>query len=414
MSNLYELIQLHCPNGVEYRSIGAVTKSISTGLNPRTNFVLNTSNAANYYVTTKEIVTGKIIFSEKTDLVDDQALSIIQKRSHLESDDILLSGIGTIGKVAVVDIPVGNWNCSESIFLLKPLKEIIIPRYLMHCLRSRHVQDSFLGKSRGSTLKGIRKGDLVSVEIPVPPIEVQQEIVRVLDELSGYEDELVAKLQEELKAREKQMEVYRDKLLNAQPDLQWIPIGELAKFSYGYTDKAKDSGNLRFVRITDIADNGSLKIEGAKYIEASVECDNYLLHEGDLLVARTGASYGKTLYVPSMEPAVYASFLIKITFGDSEVDSRYYWHFSKSEHYWKQARNLVSIGGQQQFNANALKKLLIPLPSIEIQREIVAKLDAYTEAHEALIANLREEIELRHVQYEYYRDALLSFKKKGA
>src|SRR5690606_38795662 len=97
---------------VEWKALESLTKSIKTGLNPRSNFVLNPENAQNYYVTVKEITSGKISFSNKTDRIDDKAIDIIQKRSNLEVDDVLFSGIGTIGKVAIVDIPVSNWNCS--------------------------------------------------------------------------------------------------------------------------------------------------------------------------------------------------------------------------------------------------------------------------------------------------------------
>ena len=127
MSEILNYISSYCREGVEYRPLSSVLHSISTGLNPRKNFRLNTDDAENYYVTVKEFTSGKIVFNEKTDRINDDAVSIIQRRSRLEQGDLLLSGIGTIGKVALVDIPVGNWNCSESVFLLKPNTKIIDP-----------------------------------------------------------------------------------------------------------------------------------------------------------------------------------------------------------------------------------------------------------------------------------------------
>ena len=90
----------------------------------------------------------------------------------MESGDVLLSGIGTIGKVALVDIPIGNWNCSESVFLIKPKNDVISSAFLAHILGSKNVQKFFQEKARGSTLKGIRQQDLKQLKIPVPPIEV--------------------------------------------------------------------------------------------------------------------------------------------------------------------------------------------------------------------------------------------------
>ncbi len=188
-----------------------------------------------------------------------------------------------------------------------------------------------------------------------------------------------------------------------------VELGEIAKFTYGYTDKAKDTGTARFIRITDIGDNGYLNADGAKYIDYCNECKKYLLHTGDILVARTGATFGKTLYVPSDEPAVFASFLIKIDLDNSKILNRYYWHFAKSSIYWRQANNLVSGGSQPQFNSNVLCKIKIPLPPIKEQKRIVAILDRFDKLCNDISEGLPAEIEARQKQYEYYRDKLLTF-----
>ena len=188
-------------------------------------------------------------------------------------------------------------------------------------------------------------------------------------------------------------------------------LGEIAKFVYGYTDKAQENGSARFIRITDISEDGTLNPQNAKYVELTEESKKYLLKKGDLLLARTGATYGKTLYFESDEPSVYASFLIKIILDNSIIRNRYYWHFSKSSLYWTQAEKLVSKGGQQQFNANAASRITIPVPALEVQDRIVALLDNFETICSGLNIGLLDEIEARKKQYEYYRDKLLSFKE---
>ena len=192
-----------------------------------------------------------------------------------------------------------------------------------------------------------------------------------------------------------------------------VTLGEIAEFTYGFTDKAKDSGDTRFIRITDIDEYGHLNISDAKYIDLSPESSKYLLHVGDLLMARTGATYGKTLYVPNDEQAVYASFLIKITPNPEVLMNRYYWHFAQSGLYWDQANKLVSTGGQPQFNSNALKQVKITVPSLEQQRTIVELLDRFDGICNDLSSGLPAEIEARQKQYEFYRDKLLTFKEKA-
>ncbi len=194
---------------------------------------------------------------------------------------------------------------------------------------------------------------------------------------------------------------------------EYKKLGEIATFTYGYTDKAKDSGNARFIRITDINDDGVLNPKDAKYVDLSPENEKYRVKAGDLLMARTGATFGKTLYVPTDEPAVYASFLIKISLDNSVILNRFYWHFSKSNLYWNQANNLVSKGGQPQFNSNALCRIQIPLPPLPVQQRIVNVLDNFDAICADLKIGLPAEIEARKKQYEYYRDLLLSFEPVG-
>lgn len=190
------------------------------------------------------------------------------------------------------------------------------------------------------------------------------------------------------------------------PDgVEYKMLGEIAEFTYGYTAKAQDKGDARFIRITDIGNNGFLNHEDAKYITLSDESKKYLLEKGDLLVARTGATYGKTLIITSSEKSVYASFLIKITLNPNIIIHKFYWHFSRSKSYWDQAFRLVSSSSQPQFNTGALKKISIPIPPLPVQEEIVRILDKFT----ALEAELEAELEARRKQYEFYRDQLLTF-----
>ena len=237
--------------------------------------------------------------------------------------------------------------------------------------------------------------------------------MRILDKFTS--------LTAELTARRKQYEYYRDALLSfgkvsppltfglGSEEVRWMTLGEIAKFTYGFTDKAKDSGNARFIRITDINDDGLLNPDGAKYVDLSAENDKYKVKKGDLLMARTGATYGKTLFVSNDAPAIYASFLIKIELNNSLILNRFYWHFSKSTLYWEQANSLVSKAGQPQFNSNALCKVKIQVPSIAMQQRIVNVLDNFDAICSDLKIGLPAEIDARKKQYEYYRDKLLSF-----
>ena len=135
-------------------------------------------------------------------------------------------------------------------------------------------------------------------------------------------------------------------------------------------------------------------------------------------MARTGATFGKTMIFEEDYPAIYAGFLIKLSLDRDIIDPKYYWHFAQSDYFWEQANKLVSGGGQPQFNANALKQIKVPIPypneagkSLSEQARIVSVLDKFDILASSITEGLPHEIELRQKQYEYYRDLLFSFPK---
>lgn len=156
-----------------------------------------------------------------------------------------------------------------------------------------------------------------------------------------------------------------------------VELGTICKPEYGFTASAADNGDTRFVRITDIGPDGRLRKEDPKYISLTRESEQYLLKKGDLLVARTGATFGKTMLFDEDYPAVFASYLIRLRFPHDRLLPEFYWAFAQTEKYWEQARALVTGGGQPQFNGNALTQLQIPLPPLEVQKEIVAEIEGY-------------------------------------
>ena len=277
-------------------------------------------------------------------------------------------------------------------------------RYLFHYLQTVNVTPLIHGNIPKLTGKDFR-----AIPIPLPPLPIQQEIVRILDTFTNLTAELTDKLNAELTARRKQYEYYRDELLTFGEDVPKVSLSELARLTYGFTDKAKETGDTRFIRITDIDDNGNLRRSDAKYITLTEESRKYLLKKGDILLARTGATYGKTLYIPDDTPAVFASFLIKIELDNSRILNRYYWHFAKSTQYWTQAEKYVSKAGQQQFNSKAVGRVLVPIPPLGVQQKIVDILDKFDKLCADIGDGLPAEIEARQRQYEYYRGQLLKF-----
>ena len=168
------------PEGWEKKRLGDITSKFATGLNPRKNFVLGHGN--NYYVTIKNMANNDVIFDEKCDKVDDEALEKINKRSDLQQGDLLFSGIGTIGRVYLIDKPVKNWNISESVFTMRPNPEIP-STFLYLVLLDKEIQDYCKSNAHGCAQKGIRMADLKAFEVLVPSKSIIDAFCRVSSNL---------------------------------------------------------------------------------------------------------------------------------------------------------------------------------------------------------------------------------------
>ena len=193
--------------------LGTVTKSVTTGLNPRRFFKLNTDDASNYYVTIRELQNNSVVFSEKTDRINDEALRLCNNRSNLEIGDILFSGTGTIGETAVIKKTPTNWNIKEGVYSIKPLPEKLNSRFLMYLLHTNKIRSEIFKKVAGGTVKSIPMGELRKLKIPVPPMSEQERLVNLIDHFDAVFNDLTSGLPAEIAARQKQYEYYRDKLL---------------------------------------------------------------------------------------------------------------------------------------------------------------------------------------------------------
>ena len=263
---------------------------------------------------------------------------------------------------------------ADGIKILRP-QATLLPKFFYYVLVFNPVSNQ--GYKRHFSL-------LAHIKIPLPPLEIQKQIVGRLDkivEAQKLNDDLIQKADELFQSL-----LYRE-LDPADKDWEVKKLGDIINPQYGYTAAAKDDGKFRFIRITDIDDAGELRNGDKKYVTInSNEANPYELKTGDLLLARTGATYGKILYFKEDEPSIFASFLIRLNPDTSMVDSFYIWLFSRSQNYWRQAKSLMTGSGQPQFNANKLKQIKIRIPPLEIQKQIVIKLSAAQDYKTKLLA----------------------------
>ncbi len=193
--------------------LGDIIDSLTTGLNPRQFFKLNTDDAQNYYVTIRELHNNTIIFSDKTDRINDEALTLCNNRSNLEIGDVLFSGTGTIGETAVIMEKPDNWNIKEGVYAIKPKKNIVNSKFLMYLLRTQETHSNIMKKVTGGTVKSISMKEMKKLKIVIPSITEQEYIVSILEHFDALCNDITTSFLIEIEARKKQYEYYRDKLL---------------------------------------------------------------------------------------------------------------------------------------------------------------------------------------------------------
>lgn len=312
-------------------------------------------------VTSKNIIDGKIDFTN-VNLISKDDLDKVNKRSFVDDGDLIMPMIGTIGNPIIVkkDREFGIKNVA----LIKPKENSIINNvYLKYILGSETINEHFLNEAKGVAQKYLSLGFLRDLEIPLPPLEIQEKIVK---EIEGY--------QKIIDGAKMVVDNYKP-TISIKPEWDMVELGEVCKPEYGYTETAKEKGNARYIRITDIGIDGKLKPTDMKYVETNKDTLKSIVKKDDILVARTGATYGKTMIFDEEYQAVFASFLIRLNFNKEKIFPKYYWVFAQSQDYISQAERLMTGGGQPQFNGNAIIKILIPVPSIEEQKSIVEKIE---------------------------------------
>ncbi len=290
-------------------------------------------------------------------------------------------------------------------FTIKPKSDTLSTKFLFYFLQS--IQDRLHDLKKGGGVPHVYGKDVAKFQIQVPPLEVQQEIVRILDTFT----ELEAELEAGLEARKKQYEYYRNSLIHEIVESSKIfTLGEVCQVFDGthQTPNYVHQG-IKFVSVENIKDlNGS-----NKYI---TEEDFHKLYKnkpsrGDLLMTRIG-SVGDCAVIDVDEPLAYYVSLALLKPNQMKLASGYLKFYlessaGKRELYKRTLHQAVPI----KINLGDISKLQIAVPSLEMQVSLIRKLEAFQATTESATNGLPAEIVARRKQYEYYRNKLLTFKE---
>ncbi len=280
-------------------------------------------------------------------------------------------------------------------------------------------------KAVNATVTSIRKPMIEQFPIPIPPIEVQNEIVRILDKFT----ELEAELEAELDCRKKQYQYYRDKLLSFDKiamgggkieEVKWVRMGEICMIKgrigfRGYTrqDLVEESEGAISLSPSNIID-GVLTFDKCSYISWTkyYESPEIMAEVGDIIFTKT-ASVGKTAlikYLPKETTINPQIVLLK----NISCNPYFLSYVLKTTKIQNEVKKITGVGSVPNVPQSALANILIPIPPLEEQHRIVSILDRFEALTTDICNGLPAEIKARRQQYEYYRDKLLTFKQKTA
>ena len=293
----------------------------------------------------------------------------------------------------------------------------ITVKYLYYVLQNntQHFRDSASGMG---SLPQISLHVTEDFKIPVPPLEVQTEIVKILDEYTASVTALQQELEKELTARKKQYEYYRDLLLDfgvhggATSECEWRTLGDVSDSFTGLTYKPSDTAkNGTIVLRSSNIKESRLVFDDNVYVQMTNIPQRAIVKENDILICvRNGskALIGKAAIIPKLDVKMAFGAFMTILRPNKSINPKYLFYV------WQSPRIQDMIHGNSgmpinQITKNMLEKIKIPVPPIEEQERIVSILDRFDKLCNDISEGLPAEIEARRKQYEYYRDKLLTF-----
>lgn len=289
----------------------------------------------------------------------------------------------TIGKVAILGVPATtNQACACAV-----CNQSLLYMYLFYyCISQKNV---FIEKGKGGAQPNISQIILKQHPIPLPPLSEQQRIVERIEELFAKLDEAKERLQEVADSFAVRKAAILHKAFTGELTKQWrrekgvsdesweeSNFGKFTVSQYGYTEKAHwEKIGPKFLRITDIQDN---KVDWDEVPWCPIDEDGmkqYTVEIGDIMIARTGATTGKSYLICDDVEAVFASFLIRLKVVNKNLDYNYLYGYMQSEDYWRQITDFSSGIAQPGVNASKLKQIKFKCPSLPEQHEIVRLID---------------------------------------
>ncbi|RAZ61114.1 restriction endonuclease subunit S [Campylobacter hyointestinalis] len=419
MSKLEELINKLCPNGVEFKTLGELGKFYG-GLTGKSKEDFNKGNAK--FITYKNVYEN---LSLKIDVEDRVNVEENEKQRTLEYGDIIFTGSSEtsdecgISSVLTQKTEEKLYLNSFCFFLRLNDKNLLNPDFTKHLFRSSNLRYQIGKTASGVTRFNVSKKAMERVCIPVPPLEVQCEIVRILDNFTL--------LSAELSARQKQYDYYKNLLLEPKVNYKNVKMNDICDtitkqtgFDYSATIKpslvqVKSADTLSFIQNKDF--NGKMFNYNTDYYipkEIAQKFPKITLNSPAILFSISGKIGNVGLFMGGKEAFIGGAICICKLKKDIEILPEYIMYYAQSKYGQKYLFKNIKASSHLNITVESIRKLEIFYPDIDEQERIANLIENFDKLCNDLSEGLPAEIEARKKQYEYYRDKLLTFKELKA
>ena len=409
MSKLDELIKELCPNGVEYKRLGEVIHRHSE--KPKNTNIKLVYTVSKDYGIIESLEYWKKANSEKTvnyQMYSEDTSNYNVIRKNMFAYNPARLNIGSIG--CLLEKQEGLLSPMYVIFKIDETQ--LLPRYVLYYLKSPKILALIDSKKENGARFRFDFKNWNRIFIPVPPLEIQKEIVRILDNFLDIISELI----KELTARKKQYSWYRDYFLKFENKIKIVKLGELFDFKNGINKEKSSFGKgTPIINYVNVYKKNKIYFEDLQNLveTTSDELTRYKVKRGDVFFTRTSETIEEigftSVLLEDIENCVFSGFLLRARpLTDLLLPEYCAYCFSTSS-----IRNAIirksTYTTRALINGTSLSQIEIPLPPLEVQKRIVEVLDNFEKICNDLNIGLPAEIEARQKQYEFYRNFLLTF-----
>ena len=405
MSKLNELINKLCPEGVEFKPLGEVCDF-----------------RRGQTITERDSVPG-----DYPVIAGGQKPAYYHNTFNRSGETIAVAGSGAYaGFVSWWTTPI----FLSDAFSVHTKDKLLLPKFVYYFMIN--IQQRIYSTKKGSGVPHVHGSSIAKFLIPLPPLPVQEEIVRILDKFTAYS----AELQAELQARKEQYEYYRNLLLNfnhsatgavtddeqidsvtsALPGtykVKWKTMGEVFEMRNGYTPSKNNAafwegGTIPWFRMDDIRQSGRILSESLQHITPAAIKGKGLFEKNSFILATT-ATIGEhaLLIADSLANQQFTNLKICKSLSNKLLTKFIYYYMFIVDEFCK---NNTNVSGFASVDMEKLKRMPFPIPPLSIQEKIVSILDRFESLVNDLSEGLPAEIEAEKERYEYFRNKLLSFK----